>query len=511
MPIFSLVSDEGIGTLGKPARDFIDFMANSGLTVWQVLPVTPTGYGNSPYQSCSADALNYYLIDLAQLVEDGCLSVADVVGATLSKDCSRVDYGLMFYNKTALLKKAFKNFNRGDENFTAFVNRGEFSDFSVFMALKEKFSYKCWNEWDEPYRTYNAETIKNFAESNKDEVLFWQFTQYIFCRQWKNLSRYASEKGVYIMGDIPLYLSYDSVEMWKYGNKIFKVDEDRIPEVVAGAPPDAFSETGQLWGNPMYDWEKMEKDGYSWWNGRLKRALDFYDIIRLDHFRGFDRCYAVPYGETTAINGHWENGPSFGLFKDKLDWNVVVEDLGVLDEGVYELLRKTGYTGMRELEFAFDGRENNEHKPSNYTKNLVCYTGTHDNEPLCGYIEGVFGDKERYALFLKDLTAECERYDIAVGITADAYEDISDEISVEIPADGETARMLCEKIIELGYAADANIVIIPLWDFLALGSDARINLPGTQTDKNWSWRAADKGYLSLSGNLAALAKKYKRK
>ncbi len=491
MPIFSLAGGEGIGTLGKPALDFIDFMVKSGLSVWQVLPVTPTGYGNSPYQSCSSDALNYYLVDLASLVQDGYLSIADVVEAELYKDGSRVDYGLLFKNKTALLKKAFTKFNLEDKRFRAFVNTGRYTDFSVFMALKEKFLYKGWNDWDEPYRTYNKEAVEKFASQNADEVLFWQFTQYIFCGQWQKLREYAAANGVYIMGDLPLYLSYDSVEMWKLGGEIFKVDKDRKPTVVAGAPPDAFSRTGQLWGNPMYDWEKMKKDGYSWWNSRLKNSLEFYDIIRLDHFRGFDRCYAVPYGEETAVNGHWENAASFELFWDKLNWNVVVEDLGVLDEGVYELLRKTGYTGMRELEFAFDGRKNNEHKPSNYVKNLVCYTGTHDNEPLCGYIQGVLQNEDGGATFIKDLTAECALY--------------------KIPVDGGSAEALCKTIIELGYASRANMVIIPMWDFLCLDGGARINLPGTQTDKNWSWRLADDKYLNLSGDIAALAIKYKRK
>lgn len=489
MPIFSLESGEGIGTLGKPARDFIDFMAGSGLTVWQVLPVTPTGYGNSPYQSCSAAALNYYLIDLAQLVEGGCLSASDVVEAKLYNDGGRVDYGLLFNNKTALLKKAFKNFNRDDKRFRAFVNEGTYTDFSVFMALKERFSYKGWSGWEQPYRDYDEEVIKEFIARNQDDVLFWQFTQYVFLDQWQKLRAYANKNGVIIMGDIPLYLSYDSVEMWKLGDKIFKVDENRHPKVVAGAPPDAFSKTGQLWGNPVYDWDKMKSDGYSWWNGRLNHALGFYDIIRLDHFRGFDRCYVVPYGDETAENGHWEQAASFNLFKDKLGWNIVAEDLGVLDDGVYELLRKTGYTGMRELEFAFDGRENNEHKPSNYNKNLVCYTGTHDNQPLKSYIEGVLNDGEREKIFLKDLTAECAPYKIDI--------------------DKSSAEGLCKTIISLAYASEADTVIIPLWDFLALGDEARMNLPGTQTDKNWSWRVAD-GYIKLRGYLSALAKKYNR-
>lgn len=489
MPIFSLKGSGGIGTLGKEAYSFIDFMVKSKLKIWQVLPVTPTGYGDSPYQSCTANAFNYYLIDLDSLVSEGLLSSEDVAKADLSDSPAKVNYGKMFNIKIPLLRKAYKNFDVNTPGFVKFVQEGKYTDFCVFMALKVKFAHKSWADWEEPYRIYDRGVLERFALRSKEEVNFWQFTQYIFLKQWQKVRQYAATNGIVIMGDLPLYLSYDSVEMWKYGDSLFKVDKNRVPAVISGAPPDFFSEDGQLWGNPVYDWQKMKADGYSWWNKRLADAFALYDIVRLDHFRGFDRYYAVPFGDKTARNGHWEDGPSFDFFKDKLDYNFVVEDLGVLDEGVYTLMRKTGYAGMRELEYAFDGRQENEHRPSNYTKNLVCYTGTHDNMPLKGYLDEEFESKERKAVFIKILKEECLPY--------------------KIDADISSNERICATVCELAYASMANITIIPLWDMLALGKEARVNLPGVQTTDNWSWRV-NCDISGLSDNLSRLANKYNR-
>ncbi|MGN1234656.1 MAG: 4-alpha-glucanotransferase [Christensenellaceae bacterium] len=465
MPISSLPSQEGIGTMGREAYRFIDFLKRSGMKIWQVLPLVPTNYGDSPYQSCSSTALNYYFIDLEELAEEGYLTREEIAAADLKWCDRRVDYGRQFLRKVPLLRKAFSRFEGGAE-FDAFVEEGKYSDFAIFMSLKERFGHRAWTDWDEEYRIYDEERVQKYVADHREEFLFWQFTQFLFIKQWKKLKAYAHENGVAIMGDIPLYLAYDSVEMWKYGDEIFQVDEHRIPSCVAGVPPDAFSDDGQLWGNPLYDWEKMKKDGYSWWNKRFEEAFEVFDILRIDHFRGFDRYYAVPVGDPDARNGHWKDGPKETLFAGKLDWNIVAEDLGVLDEGVIRLMKNVGYPGMKILEFAFDGNEDNEHKPSCYTKNFVCYTGTHDNMPLRQYVEDL--SKKQYDTFLKDLRAECKL--------------------LHVRCCARTMENLCQSVVRLAFASLADNVIIPMWDLLAMGGEARINLPSTVSDKNWSWR-----------------------
>ncbi len=486
-PISSLPSEEGIGTLGDGAYKFVDYAKRCGAGIWQILPLTPTGYGDSPYQSCAANALNYYFIDLKTLVKKGWLTQEEVGGAPLGKDKRRVDYGLQFEGKIKLLRQAFSRFPK-DEDFLSFVERGEYADFAVFMALKCKFAHKPWTEWEAPYRDYDEQTARDFSKNN-EEVLFWQFTQYEFLSEWASLKAYANRAGVRIMGDIPLYLSYDSVEMWKYGNQLFQVDEYRRPSRVAGVPPDAFSKDGQLWGNPLYDWKKMRGDGYSWWNERLKKSFAFYDVLRIDHFRGLDRYYAVRADAETAREGVWEDACREELFLDKSDWDIVAEDLGMMDEGVARLMEKVGYPGMKILEFAFDGNPKNEHKPSNYTENFVCYTGTHDNMPLKGYIEGLT-EKER-AVFTKDVRSECKKAGI----------------------EGETCvvKELCESVIALGFISLAKRFILPLWDAFLFGEGARINLPATLSKKNWSFRFLPADFsLERAKRLAKWAAKSNR-
>ncbi len=465
MPISALPSGEGIGTLGKSAYAFVDYLKKAKAGVWQVLPLNPTNYGDSPYQSCSSNALNYYFIDLDFLVKDGLLTRKEVKDADLKTVDRRVDYGKQFNNKIALLKKAFSRFGGGTE-FDKFIKKGEFSDFSVFMALKCRFGHRAWTEWDEEYRVYDEKKVKSFIRKNADEVRFWHFTQYIFSKQWKALKSYANENGISIMGDIPLYIAYDSVEVWKYGNALFRMDESRKPLGVAGCPPDAFTEDGQLWGNPVYDWEKMRLDGFSWWNKRISDCLALFDILRIDHFRGFDRYYEVAPDALTAREGQWMDGPKEALFEDKLNLNIVAEDLGIIDDGVRRLMKNVAYPGMKVLVFAFDGWPYNEHKPSNYNENYVCYTGTHDNIPIRQYIDDLSADA--LEVYKRDLIDECGK----AGLTADL-------------TDSET---MCKSVVRLAFASRAKTVIIPLCDLLALGGEARINLPSTVSDKNWSWR-----------------------
>lgn len=488
LPISSLPSREGIGTMGESAYRFADYLHGTGGSVWQILPLNPTNYGDSPYQSCSANALNYYFIDLHYLVKDGLLTEQEIEQADLGGDERRVDYGKQFYNKTALLRLAYSRFEKDDE-FNAFVKGGVYSDFSVFMALKSRFGHRPWTEWEEPYRDYDEGVIDKFIAENGEEVQFWQFTQFVFLKQWERLKGYANSLGISIMGDTPLYLAYDSVEVWKYGDKLFDMDENRRPNAVAGCPPDAFSDDGQLWGNPVYDWEKMKEDGYAWWKKRIDDCFKVYDILRIDHFRGFDRFWKVPPEDKTARGGRWVDGPKAELFKDILDKKIVAEDLGILDEGVYALMREVGYPGMKILEFAFDGMPDNEHKPSNYTQNYVCYTGTHDNMPLLQYYVDL--DGYRRETFISDLYGECEK--------------------LAVPLDTSTPKAVVDSVVELAFASAANTVIIPVQDLLGLDGTSRLNLPSTVSPDNWSFRLRE-GELDkeLSARLTELGKKYSR-
>lgn len=488
LPVSSLPSGERIGTLGKEAYNFIDFLSEAGGKIWQVLPLNPTNYGDSPYQSASSDALNYYFIDLQLLVEDGLLKADEISLEDLADSPLRVNYGRQFTQKVALLKKAFGRFKGGSE-FDKFVERGEYSDFAVFMAIKEKFNHVAWTAWDEEYRIYDEKTVAKFVEENKNEYLFWQFTQFIFLKQWNAVKNYANLRGVSIMGDIPLYVAYDSVEVWKYGEKLFKVDANRKLKCVAGCPPDDFTAEGQLWGNPVYNWERMKEDGYGWWKARIEKCFKLFDVLRIDHFRGFDRYWEVPAGDSTARYGLWEDGPKEELFKDILNYKIVAEDLGVIDDGVRRLMKNVGYPGMKVLEFAFDGKEENEHKPSNHTENFVCYTGTHDNMPLKQYIEDL--TEEEREIFVEDVEKESKLLKIA--------------------PETKTPEQICRSVVNLAFASKSDTVIVPLWDLLALGGEARINEPSTVSDKNWSRRFQKEDFSEkLSDYLKKVSQRSKR-
>lgn len=485
MPISSLPSDEPIGTLGRFAYRFVDFLAEANGSIWQVLPLNPTNYGDSPYQSCSSDALNYYFIDLKLLAKDGLIDESEIPA---TENFRKVDYGKLFTDKVALLKKAFLSFG-GGRAFNSFVKRGEYFDFAVFMAIKEKFGHRAWTEWEEPFRTYDEKVVAEFAEKEKDSVLFWQFTQFIFLKQWRALKSYANKRGVSIMGDIPLYVAYDSVEVWKYGDKLFKVDKMRNPTGVAGCPPDCFTEDGQLWGNPIYNWKVMEADGYFWWRKRIEKCFAHFDILRIDHFRGFDRYWEVPPRDKTARGGAWKDGPKEKLFVGFENYKIVAEDLGVMDDGVKRLMKNVGYPGMKVLEFAFNGDITNEHKPSNYSENYVVYTGTHDNMPLRQYIDDLSEDGRK--IFETDVRRECD----LLGLETDV----------------SSSEKLCRSVVNLAFASRADTVIIPLWDLLALGKEARMNLPSTVSDRNWSWRFVKEDFTAeISNYLKTVSKENKR-
>ncbi|MBQ5926918.1 MAG: 4-alpha-glucanotransferase, partial [Clostridia bacterium] len=366
---------------------------------------------------------------------------------------------------------------------------GEYADFGLFMSLKVKFGYVDWTKWDEEFKVYDERTVSAFIQENREEIEFWQFTQYLFLKQWFALKEYANGKGVQMMGDMPIYVSADSVEMWKYKRDLFLLDENGELSSVAGVPPDAFSEDGQLWGNPVYDWSKMKKDGYAWWKERIDYAFRLFDIVRIDHFRGFDRFYAIPKNSDTAKVGEWLDGPKAELFKGRENLGVVAEDLGTIDDGVRTLMKETGYPGIKVMLFGLNGDPASEHKPSNFQENSFAYTGTHDNPTTVGYLQSLTtAGKE---LVKKDLLAECEK------------------LNVEYLGDGE--REQCLTCIELVLASKAKATVIPYQDILAVGKEGRINFPSTVSLENWSYRFIQSDFQPATWEkLKKLIKKYGR-
>ena len=490
MPVSSLPSDCGIGTLGKGAYAFLDWLKSAGMRIWQVLPLLPTGYGDSPYQSCAADALNHYFIDFELLRKDGLLQRSDYQDIAWGEDERRVDYGKLFECKIPVLKKAFARFDRTNGEWQAFLNEGKYADYALFMTLKTQFNHAPWTEWEEPYKSSEGKGLEAYIAEHREEIEFWQFTQFIFLRQWNAVRDYAHKKDIQIMGDLPIYVSADSVETWKYRSKLFMLDEEGKLSLKAGVPPDAFSEDGQLWGNPVYDWEKMKEDGYAWWKERIEYNFRLYDIVRIDHFRAFDRFYAIPVEAESAKEGEWMDGPKAEIFETWGDKSIVAEDLGIIDDGVRELLKTTGYPGMKIFEFAFDGNPENEYLPSNITdNNCVAYTGTHDNEPLRAFLESK--EKPERKEFESVLEEEC--------------------LQAEVPYITETVEDECETIISLVMSTKADTVILPMHDILCFGEEARLNAPSTLSGNNWTFRFTEKDFKRKKAAwLKGLTKEYDR-
>lgn len=488
MPISSLNSEEGIGTLGKGAYDFVDWLSSAGMKVWQVLPLLPTGYGDSPYQSYASDALNHYFIDLKTLEQQGLLDESDYKDIVWSEDERRVDYGRLFVYKIQVLKKAFARFDKSRVDWLEFLKEKRYQDYALFMTLKVEFSYRSWREWDEPYKSCDSSALEDYLINHKSDVEFWQFTQFIFLQQWTSLRKYANEKGISIMGDMPIYVADDSVECWKYRKELFMLNSYGDLSCKAGVPPDAFSEDGQFWGNPVYDWNKMKKDGYAWWIKRIEYALFLFDLVRIDHFRAFDRFYAIPADAETAKEGEWLDGPKYALFKDFKE-GIVAEDLGTIDDGVRKLLKDTGYPNMKIFEFAFDGNPDNEYLPCYYDKNCVAYTGTHDNQTLRAFIEDK--TKEERKDFETELEKQCLESDVFY-----VTETIEDE---------------CKTIIELLFASKADTVVIPMHDLCCFGDEARLNAPSTVSCRNWTFRFIEKDFKNrLACWLKELTETYER-
>lgn len=480
LPITSLPSPYGIGTMGKCAYQFIDFLHQAKQSYWQVLPLGPTSFGDSPYQTFSAFAGNPYLIDLDMLVEEGYLMNEEI--STYAQLPLSIDYGYLYAWRFDVLYKAYRRFVKHDA-YHQFVNQYDtlwLNDYALFMALKKVQHDSSWQDWKQEYKVYNLENLNEFYLENQDEVEFWKFIQYMFFKQWQKLKQYANQQNVEIIGDVPIYVALDSADVWA-NSKYFQLDENLKPSRVAGCPPDAFSKTGQLWGNPLYDYRYMEKDGFSWWIKRMKSAFELFDVVRIDHFRGFEAYYSIPAADKTAENGKWIKGPGMKLFnklKEELgELRIIAEDLGFLTEKVYALLKKTGFPGMKVLEFAFDPKGDSAYLPHNHMKHCVVYTGTHDNMPIRAWFHTLNDIEKHYVREYLMLTSDDK---------------------------------ICDQMVRCALESVADLAIIPIQDYLGLGLDSRINTPSTK-ENNWTYRI-DARYLSneLAVYIAFLTDLYRR-
>lgn len=461
MPISSLPSQYGIGTMGKEARRFVDFLEKGGQTYWQILPICPTSYGDSPYQSFSSFAGNPYFIDLELLCKDKLLTKKECESYKWGKKPQYVDYGIMYVNRYALLRKAYERFSKKTPaDYEAFCSKeAEWLDeYTLFMALKDANGGVAWSEWDDALKFRKPEAMEEAKEKYADDIAFYKMLQYLFFKQWTALKAYANEKGIRIIGDVPIYVAMDSADVWANPTQ-FYLDKDLNPIEVAGCPPDAFSADGQLWGNPLFRWDVMKKDSYSWWTKRISAMAKLYDIVRIDHFRGFDSFYAIPAKDDTAKNGVWKDGPGMDLFnvlEKKLGkLPIIVEDLGFLTPSVKKLLKDSGFPGMKVIQFAFDSREDSDYLPHNYPQHCVVYTGTHDNDTVTGWMKTAPKDCVRFAKDYLNLTKE-EGYNWGM--------------------------------MRAAWSSVADMAIVPMQDLLGLDSKARINIPST-TGGNWQWRA----------------------
>ena len=459
MPMSSLPSPYGIGTMGKSAYRFVDFLAAAGQKYWQLLPLGPTSYGDSPYQSFSSFAGNPYYIDLDLLIQDKLLKPAEVKNRDWGSDPARTDYGKIYENRFAVLRLAYdRGAARYAEELAAFRRENAWlEDYALFMAIKRSRGMIAWTAWPEALRLRREDALAQARAELKEDVDFFAFIQFLFYRQWEALRAYAREKGIAFIGDVPIYVALDSADVWSEP-RFFQLDEKNVPTEVAGVPPDSFNEDGQLWGNPLYDWDAMKKDGYGWWIRRIDGARKLYDVLRIDHFRGLESYWAVPYGETTAKNGVWRPGPGMGLVGVLKSWfrdlDFIAEDLGYTTPGVRQLLEDSGLPGMKVLLFAFDGHGDSDYLPHNILPNSSCYIGTHDNETVQGW--------------LKTTDKVCLRF-------ARRYLHITED-------EGWNWGL-----IRGGMATASRLFVVQMQDVLELGADARMNSPGIAAG-NWQWR-----------------------
>lgn len=486
MHLSSLPSPHGVGTMGQAARDFVDFLDAAGQSYWQILPICPTSYGDSPYQSFSTFAGNPYFIDLEELERAGLLKREEYEDIDWESTPDRVNYGALYARRYPILKKAAERFlAHPPTEFEEFCKENEYwiDDYALFMTLKGANGGLPWLEWEEPLKNHEPEAVMRANEEHREEVMFWKVLQFLFFRQWSLLRVYANGHGIDIIGDLPFYVALDSVDVWAHP-ELFQLDENRLPTEVAGCPPDGFSATGQLWGNPLFDWEELAKNDYGWWVQRIGYLCKVYNVLRIDHFRGFDSYYAIPYGSEDASGGTWHTGPGIKLFQamERLigPQRIIAEDLGFMTESVRKLLKESGFPGMKVLEFAFDKRDNNnsDYLPYNYTPHCVAYTGTHDNDTVQGWFASADPEDTAYArAYLRLDDPENYHWD-----------------------------MMCSL-----WESVAELTIVQAQDLLGLGSECRMNTPST-IGKNWTWRAlpesfgeelAEKvrGYMKMYGRI----------
>ena len=477
MHISSLPGKTGIGTLGKSAYDFVDFLKKSGQTYWQILPICPTSYGDSPYQSFSTFAGNPYFIDFEMLEEDGYIKNEDYCDIDWGGSISYVDYAKVYIERNKIFKVICNNFKKNPaSDYKDFCKEQKawLDDYALFMAIKDKHDGVAFDVWEEDIRLREPTALKKWKNECKEEIEQYKILQYLFYHQWFLLKNYANENGIYIIGDIPIYVAADSADVWTNPEN-FVLDEDRKPIEVAGCPPDGFSADGQLWGNPIYDWEAMKKNKYKWWKNRLGAGLKIYDVIRIDHFRGFDSFYAIPYGEKTARNGVWREGPGISLFTELKkafgEMNIIAEDLGFLTDSVKKLLKDSGYPGMKVIQFAFGCGSESEYLPFRYEKNSVVYTGTHDNDTNIGWVKTA---TEKDLEFAKEF------------LRVDDVNKIPEELMIQ------------------GLGSVCNTCILTIQDLIGLGSEARMNTPST-VGNNWKWRATKE---QLSDEISEWLLKY---
>ncbi len=486
--ISSLPGKYGIGTLGKEAYDFADFLKSARVKYWQILPLAQTGYGDSPYSSVCCNSGNPYFIDLEALRDEGLLDEDELASCEMPQ--GETDYGALYKTRYDVLRLAYARFNIKDEDFVNFVESGEYDDYAVFMSLKSRYS-GSFSSFPDSYKYIENLAIKEFRETvYKSDYCFWIFLQYVFKKQWTKLKEYVNSLGIKIIGDLPLYVAYDSSDVWARP-ELFRLDEDLNPTEVAGVPPDYFSPTGQLWGNPVYNWDLMESENYDWWIKRIKKAMETVDIIRIDHFRGFDRYFAIPADAPTAETGEWKQGPGLRLFmqiRRKLgNVPIIAEDLGIIDYGVERLRQRTGYPGMKIMLFAFDGKPTNPYLPRNIQENSVAYTGTHDNATTLGLLNRM--DESQFKVFKARLRAAL----------------VDEKVVFPFVTKEEAARALCVSVL----ASKADIAVLPIQDLLLLDDTARMNVPST-AEGNWKFRLEKRPTRYNAAIMRKIVKEFNR-